>query len=368
MSRLVDIVADSGDLQTPQGYQFLKQVGGPGATLAALSAPFLRSKHRQHYLELQMLEPTAADLRKLFDLSVDVLIIVDVQAERIVAYNPAYEMSLGYTAEWLETHNFLDIVHPDDRGRTVAEMAQAFGGVTTVLFEIRCVTMDGDTRWFQWSSRADPETGRAYAAGRDVTSTHVDTERLQRYADLLERTQQELKDAIEELTRVSNTDPLTGLLNRRAFEKRAMEELSRAERSGDSIAVAMLDIDHFKAVNDKYGHPMGDVVLREVARRLDAARRHSDIVGRWGGEEFVALFPETTLEESRAAAERLVLAVAARPITVGQQQIPIRLSGGVTAAAVTHGFGLLELVGAADRALLRAKKEGRDRIETEEMG
>lgn len=249
-----------------------------------------------------MLEPSTAELRRLFDLSVDILVVVD--PPHVLAYNPAYESSLGYTAEWLDEHDFFEIVHPDDRERTIAEMTKAFEGVTTVLFEIRCFTADGETRWFQWSSRADPKTGRIYASGRDVTNTHIDSERLERYAELLERTQQELKAAIEELTRVSNTDPLTGLLNRRAFESRALEELGRAERAGRPIAVAMLDIDLFKSVNDSHGHPTGDVVLREVARRLDAARRHSDLVGRWGGEEFIALFPEITLEEARGAVER----------------------------------------------------------------
>lgn len=244
-------------------------------------------------------------------------------------------------------------------------------GTTTVMFENRIITASGDALWFQWSSRMAPVTKRVYSVGRDITNIRtnirVNRERLQRYADLLERTQAELKGAIEELTRVSNTDQLTGLLNSHAFEARAHEELSRAERTGRPLAVAMIDIDHFKSVNDTHGHPTGDVVLREVSRRLDNSRRNHDILGRWGGEEPIILLPEATLDEARIAAERMTLAVSARPITVGSLGLPIRLSGGITAGSIAFDTTLRDVVEVADRALIQAKRNGRDRIEVEPL-
>jgi len=309
--------------------------------------------------------PEPQDLQTLFDLSVDILIVTS--STEMLAYNPAYETTLGYTAKWLKENNFFDVVHPDDRQITIEQMGKVMQGATTVLFEIRCLTAAGETRWIQWSSRMDPATQRVYAIGRDITNVRIDQERLQRYADLLERTQQELKEAIEELTRVANTDQLTSLLNRHAFEARAHEELSRAERAGHPLAVAMLDIDHFKRVNDTHGHPTGDVVLREVARRLDAARRTHDVLGRWGGEEFIVLLPEATLDEARIAVERMTLAVSARPVIVGSLELPIRLSGGITAGSVAFDTTLHDVVELADAALLQAKRNGRDRIEVEPL-
>lgn len=309
-----------------------------------------------------MPRPDPADLETLFDLSVDVLCVVSPEG-RILSYNPAWEHSLGYSPEWVASHTLFDAVHPDDMESVANATNAVVDGVTTMLFENRCLTATGEIRWMQWNARTDTATGRIFASGRDVSNLHVSQERLQRYADLLERTQVELKEAIEELVKVSNTDQLTGLLNRGAFEQRATEELSRSERSGSSIAMAMLDIDYFKAVNDTHGHPTGDVVLREVARRLDAARRSQDVVARWGGEEFIALFPEANLAEARTAAERLMLAVSARPITVGSLELSVHLSAGVTAGTVSPSTGFLDLVTSADDALLSAKQNGRDRLE-----
>jgi len=308
-----------------------------------------------------MLRPEPQDLQALFDLSVDVLIVID--SENLYAYNPAASSAFGYPPEWVQEHNFLEVVHPDDREATIASIAEAMGGTTTIMFENRIITASGEILWIQWSSRMDPVTQRVYSVGRDITNIRVNRERLQRYADLLERTQAELKEAIGELTRVSNTDQLTGILNRRAFEARAHEELSRAERTGRPLAVAMMDIDHFKSVNDTHGHPTGDVVLREVARRLDNSRRNHDILGRWGGEEFIALFPDVSVDEARTAVERMTLSVAARPITVGSLSLPVRLSAGVSAQTVTPGTNLSQLLATADQALLRAKELGRDRVE-----
>jgi len=305
------------------------------------------------------------DLEKLFSLSVDLLCVAEADTS-IIAVNPSFVSSLGYTEAELIGRKALSVIHPDDLEMTAAELAGLKRGATTLLFEVRVVTASGEVRWFQWCARCDAASGRIYASGRDITNQHMDRERLQRYADLLERTQRELKEALDELTRVANTDQLTGLLNRRAFEARAAEELSRSARLHKALGLAIFDIDRFKAVNDAYGHPTGDIALREVARRLDASRRQYDVIARWGGEEFVALFPETDLKGAQAATERMALAVAARPIVVGSLTLSIRVSGGVVSAHHPRAGSLSNLVALADGALLSAKAKGRDRIEVAE--
>jgi diguanylate cyclase (GGDEF)-like protein/PAS domain S-box-containing protein len=301
------------------------------------------------------------DLQLLFDLSVDMLFVTSYTD--ILSVNPACISATGYSEDELLGMPFANLLHPDDVEPTFATVSRLEAGESVLLFETRLITASGETRWFSFSARADTSTGRVYASGRDVTNQRLDAERLQRYADLLERTQQELKEALEELTRIANTDQLTGLLNRRAFESRAAEELSRAERNGRHLGLAMFDIDLFKSINDENGHPVGDIVLREVARRFEAARRPYDIVARWGGEEFVAIFPDSSATEAMAAAERLALAVSARPIVVGRVPIDVRLSGGVVSTHGGHDGAVGTLVAAADNALGKAKQGGRDRIE-----
>lgn len=312
-----------------------------------------------------MNKATCEDLQRLFDLSVDMMCVVDNTTIQVV--NPALIAWLGFTAEEFLGGPLLKLVHPEDREGAAKQMELLFRGETTVSFEMRVQTASGEYRWSQWSARADSPTGRVYAVGRDITNQRAANNKLQEYTEMLERAQRELKQALDELNRVANTDPLTELLNRRGFESRADEELSRSERHGRPIGLALFDIDHFKRINDEHGHPVGDVVLREVARRMQAGSRQHDMVARWGGEEFVALFPETTLEEAKLAAERVALSVSARPFVLGSAVISVHVSGGVTAGNGSETDSLFDLVSAADAALLRAKRNGRDRIEFEEQ-
>lgn len=158
---------------------------------------------------------------------------------------------------------------------------------------------------------------------------------------------------LAEIERLATSDPLTGLANRRLFDDTLERELARCRRSGAQLALAMLDVDHFKLVNDRYGHQIGDEVLRQLAMGLPAAARRESLVARYGGEEFVVLLPDASSEDAVIAAERLRRAAA------DVVAVSVTVSVGVASLADLGPDG--DLVAAADTALYQAKAEGRDR-------
>lgn len=170
----------------------------------------------------------------------------------------------------------------------------------------------------------------------------------------------------ETVRHMSIHDPLTGLYNHGRFYSLLEEEISRHRRTGRPLALLMLDIDHFKKVNDTYGHRAGDAILRQLSRLLQKEARTIDRVCRYGGEELALILPDTDLEAARKAAERLRRGVEEhRFITCDQRQIKITVSIGVAACAETETETEAEaesLVNAADKALYAAKRAGRNRV------
>lgn len=166
----------------------------------------------------------------------------------------------------------------------------------------------------------------------------------------------------EQLDRASRTDELTQLFNRRHGTQRLGEEMSRSQRYDRGLAVCLMDIDHFKKVNDTHGHQAGDEVLIEVAQRLTEASRESDCVIRWGGEEFLVLFPETDIDEAAGIVDRFRRELGGTPVTVldGEARLNITVSGGV--AVLEAGDTAESLVARADSALYKAKETGRNRL------
>ena len=172
---------------------------------------------------------------------------------------------------------------------------------------------------------------------------------------------------IATLQTLSVTDALTGVPNRRYWDLRLAEEIARAQRYRYPLAVLMVDIDHFKRVNDTYGHQVGDVALQQVASRLRSNLRRTDVLARYGGEEFGVLAPQTSLEAAKVLAERLRHAIASEPIWVNSDlSIPLTISVGV-AVFPEHGQNESDLVAAADAALYRAKEEGRNCVRVAEV-
>jgi len=161
--------------------------------------------------------------------------------------------------------------------------------------------------------------------------------------------------------RLAITDVLTGLHSRRFIDAQLELEGARAERAGTPLGVLMIDVDHFKLINDQYGHPVGDRVLVQVARRLMAAARPGDVLGRYGGEEFLLVVPGSCAADLAEIAERVRTQVGGTPIPVGDVTVSVTVSVGA-AAWPQHGTGPDELVWLADQALYRAKERGRNQV------
>ena len=166
------------------------------------------------------------------------------------------------------------------------------------------------------------------------------------------------------LEQLAQTDPLTQLLNRRALTERISAEMERALRYDSTLALLMIDLDHFKRVNDSYGHLVGDDVLRDVGQLLLETIRGSDIVARYGGEEFLLLLPETDDTGAEAFADRIRSAVELHPFSSGEEGKPLRLTAsiGVAVYPAARIESVEDLLARADAALYRAKADGRNRV------
>jgi len=181
------------------------------------------------------------------------------------------------------------------------------------------------------------------------------------------RMQRELKNKLKVAIEYSAHDALTGLYNRRYFERRLREESAHARRHKRPFSLIIIDIDHFKLVNDTYGHEDGDKVLRHVAELINGSLREDDIACRYGGEEFVLLLRATPGTAARVVANRLRASVASKGIALGEkaEERHISFSGGVAAADERNTYNCEAIVDRADKALYRAKRAGRNRVEME---
>lgn len=273
--------------------------------------------------------------RSFFDLSQDMLCTLDTWG-RIVEMNDAWERHLGYAPEDLVGTPLIDITHPGDREHATAEAIRVFKGEPSTGLENRVWAKDGSLHWLRSSAALAIEEGMLYARATDITELkRVEAER------------EELLGKVEELAR---SDALTGLPNRRTLNEEMSREMARARRSGSDLCLAIIDIDHFKAFNDTHGHLAGDELLRECARAWDERLRGEDLLGRFGGEEFLILLPGAPIEQAERIIERLR---AATP-------------GGATCSAGLALWdrveSLDELLARADSALYIAKAEGRNSL------
>ena len=184
--------------------------------------------------------------------------------------------------------------------------------------------------------------------------------------DVLRAERDSLAVALRHTEALSLTDELTDLPNRRAFVQRLDQELSRSQRTGKPLAMVLLDIDKFKAINDSFGHYVGDMILRCYAQNMAQELRQHDLLARYGGEEFVLLLPETLLEDARYAMGKLARRIQREPLDAGGTNIDLpTFSAGI--ACLRAGESATSLINRADQSLYLAKRLGRNRIESDEQ-
>lgn len=252
----------------------------------------------------------------------------------------------GYDPEELidnKVTSFASIIRPDVNDSIMEKVGSAIANAEVYSLEYPITRKDGSEVWI-W------ERGAGVSDGDDLVLEGI-------MIDITER-----KVLEEELSEMATRDPLTGLFNRRETTRLLDEEIARATRYNRTFAVFWIDMDHFKAVNDEHGHASGDRVLKGFAEVLEANLRNIDIVGRFGGEEFVVVLPEKEQEAAEETAERLLALVASKPQALEDGQlVNLTMSIGI-ALFPEHGTEARTLLAAADTAMYGAKHQGRNRV------
>lgn len=273
-------------------------------------------------------------LEELLNLIPDAVCVVDAGG-RLLYVNASFERILGHAARDVIGRPIFELVHPEDREQTMQQADLVTAGALQRHFRNRYLHKDGHSVDIQWSARWLPDHGVRLGVGREVT---------------------ELRHAERELEHRASHDPLTGLPNRHQLQHELNRAIAHAEQTGGGLAVLYLDLDGFKAANDRGGHDAGDHLLRKVAHRLQRGLRQGDLVARVGGDEFVALLPGCRDAE------------AARVIADGLRarlSVPYMLSDGLFRLDVSIGVARFpidgndpeSLVAHADRAMYAAKRE-----------
>jgi diguanylate cyclase (GGDEF)-like protein/PAS domain S-box-containing protein len=274
--------------------------------------------------------------RRAFELSRDASCIIDFSGTFKDA-NPALERVLGYSKQELVGRAVVDLVHPDDWPRTNGELGNlASGGHGTARFESRLHGASGNWLWLDWAAHVSPIEGLIYASARNISGR---------------------KAREKELERAAHIDPLTGIANRRGFEQALERELAAASRHSLSPALVMLDLDRFKAINDRHGHKAGDDMLVATADTLRQTLRASDMAARIGGDEFAVLLPHSDVPTAELVADKIVAALGRREIhNGGPEPVKVSASAGVAVFGQSGVASGADLLAAADQAMYRAKR------------
>ena len=286
--------------------------------------------------------------------------------------NERWATMLGYTLREIAAtyQQWDDLLHPEDRASALLSIQNHFEGKTPIhRNEYRLRAKDGTYRWIldQGKILEYDLHGRPLR----MTATHTDiTERKQAEAELrqakeaLEITHKELELAFAREQELARIDVLTGIKNRRYLFELAEREFNIAIRYLQPLSVLMFDVDDFKLINDGFGHALGDQVLRLLAQVVCARLRSADVIGRYGGDEFIILLPQTNVQEARSLAERIHASIASMRMETDKGVITLSISLGI-AQTILHAVEpdtVENLMLRADQALYAAKQSGRNRI------
>lgn len=266
--------------------------------------------------------------------------------------NPKFAEIIGYSTEEILGRTPADIAHENDPALVNGIGGQGAGNDELLASFIANVR------------RKDGQIISVEISGSKPVEIHGQMALISVWQDITEklRIEREVMALQAQLQEQAIHDPLTGLYNRLFLIDNLERELSQAKRSGGVVSVIMTDIDHFKAVNDDYGHLAGDEVLRHFASILKTHARCSDLACRYGGEEFFLVLPDTALEVARERAEQLRQAVAEQTPRFESRDIAITASFGVADFTLDDKMSAIDLIGKADAALYQAKKGGRNRV------
>jgi diguanylate cyclase (GGDEF)-like protein/PAS domain S-box-containing protein len=290
----------------------------------------------------------------------DGMVVID-RDHTVVQANSAAAASLGVEKEELTGRKCYEVIHregaPCRDAHVICPMPAVFerGETVKVLHTHRDIAKNERHMEITASPLKD-RSGETFAmveTYRDIMEKKVD--------DALVNLVQKLNEAQTHLKHMADTDELTGLKNRRSIMERLEEEFQRAKRSHRPLSLIMLDIDHFKLINDAHGHLFGDFVLKMISLRIKDSLRKHDILGRVGGEEFLIVAPDSGAEESVHVAERVRRSISAKPIADKTAEVGATLSAGVTVMTAQDATADM-IFSRADTALYRAKEEGRNRV------
>lgn len=286
-------------------------------------------------------ESTLADLIRSY--STDFLSVHTIDGIYVYASPNAIDL-FGLHAEELIGRQAYDFFHPDDLEEIARDHAAHLDQVEDRRIRYRLIPHKGRARWVETRSRSTPDGQHIVCLTRDI------------HGEMREHLAQKARE--EHFRREAYTDFLTQLPNRRALEEALEREYARAIRKGYPFSIVLYDIDNFKTINDGMGHTEGDRVLQRVGHLLASRRRRYDTLGRWGGDEFLLLLPETSAEQGRLAGEQYRALIAQGGIRCGEHTIT--LSGGL--ACWSPSSSIDEILAEADEALYRAKAQGRNRL------
>ncbi|TGK19075.1 sensor domain-containing diguanylate cyclase [Leptospira stimsonii] len=302
-------------------------------------------KHREEF-----------DLEKFYNYSLDLFAVRKIDGT-VVSVNPSFRRILGWSEEDLLGKNPFNLLHPEDLEGTIQEFNKLTSGAPMVSFQNRIMCSNGIYKFLSWTAFPDLQSDMIYITGRDITDLVESNLKNSQLAT-------ELKEANDKLLELASTDPLTKLKNRSAFHEELYYHILLAQKQEQTISLLMIDADHFKAFNDQFGHLEGDQVLVHLGNLLLRSTRKSDIVGRYGGEEFIIALPGASEKEAGTIAESIARTI--RNFSWEKKNVTVSIGISTIQFHSNRGNENADLqrllIEKADQALYQSKIMGRNRV------